>query len=147
MKTQIVRQIAPIQPPHPFEAYTHIISPLSGEDGGGYLFSIPDLPGCISDGSTPAEAMENGRDAFLTTVSALADLGREIPPPSFRPQAVQVPAHVPEVSGKFVTRVPKTLHAKLVDQAEKEGVSMNTLVLSLLAEGLGRHQTGFNPHP
>jgi predicted RNase H-like HicB family nuclease len=129
-----VRQVAPIQPPHPFEAYTHIISPLAVEEGGGYLFTIPDLPGCLSDGETEAEAVENGRDAFIATVSALADMGREIPVPAFRPQDISVPA----ASGKFVARLPKTLHAKLVARAKQEGVSLNTLVLALVAEGLGR---------
>jgi antitoxin HicB len=45
---------------------------------------------------------------------------------------------VPEVSGKFVTRLPKSVHAKLAERAKAEGVSLNTLVLALVAEGLGR---------
>ena len=28
------------------------VSPLSEEDGGGYLIEFPDLPGCMSDGET-----------------------------------------------------------------------------------------------
>jgi predicted RNase H-like HicB family nuclease len=134
MKTRTIRQVAPIKPPYPFEAYTYIISPLAVEDGGGYLFTIPDLPGCLSDGETEAEAVENGRDAFMATVSALADMGREIPAPAFLPQDISTPA----LSGKFVARVPKTLHARLVARAKQEGVSLNALVLALLAEGLGR---------
>jgi len=43
------------------------------------------------------------------------------------------------MSGKWVQRVPKILYAKLAAKAEKEGVSLNTLVVSLIAEGLGRH--------
>jgi len=39
-------------------------------------------------------------------------------------------------SGKFVARVPKSLHTRLAARAEQEGVSMNTLVVSLLAEGV-----------
>ncbi|MDQ2946412.1 MAG: toxin-antitoxin system HicB family antitoxin, partial [Acidobacteriota bacterium] len=35
-------------------------------------------------------------------------------------------------------RVPKSLHARLVVRAEKEGVSLNTLVATLIAEGSGR---------
>ncbi|MHB1590704.1 MAG: hypothetical protein ACYCTW_04105 [Sulfuricella sp.] len=34
-----------IVPPWPFETYAHIISPLSAEDGGGFLITFPDLPG------------------------------------------------------------------------------------------------------
>jgi antitoxin HicB len=42
------------------------------------------------------------------------------------------------VSGKFVARVPKSVHAKLSSRAKAEGVSLNTLVVSLLSEGLGK---------
>ncbi|MBK6741511.1 MAG: type II toxin-antitoxin system HicB family antitoxin [Hydrogenophilales bacterium] len=130
-----VKVIPRISPPYPFEAYTHIVSPLSAEDGGGFLITFPDLPGCMSDGETEAEAVANGRDAFSAVVSALADMGRAIPAPSFRP----VDAEVPNVSGKFVARVPKSVHAQLTTRAKAEGVSLNTLVLTYIAEGLGRH--------
>lgn len=125
-----------IVPPWPFEAYAHIISPLSDEDGGGFLITFPDLPGCMSDGETEAEAVENGRDAFIAVVSALADMGRDIPAPSFSPDD----AAAPSASGKFVARVPKSIHAKLTSRAKAEGVSLNTLVLTLIAEGLGRRE-------
>jgi|ERR1043165_4393347 hypothetical protein len=38
-----------------------------------------------------------------------------------------------EYSGKFNVRIPKSLHAALVDEAEAEGVSLNQLVLAKLA--------------
>jgi antitoxin HicB len=131
-----VKRIPRIAPPWPFEAYTHIISPLSDEDGGGYLITFPDIPGCMSDGETEAEAVENGRDAFIGMMSALADMGREIPAPSFS----HSDAAAPNASGRFVTRVPKSIHAKLTTSAKAEGVSLNTFVITLLAEGLGRRE-------
>lgn len=130
----IVKIIPEITPPYPFEAYAHVITPLSEDDGGGFLITFPDLPGCMSDGETEAQAIENGRDAFLTFVSACADLGREIPAPTFRAEDAQAP----QMSGRFVTRLPKFLHARLAARAAHEGVSINTLVVTLLAESLGR---------
>lgn len=44
--------------------YQIVISPLSAEDGGGFLVFVPDLPGCMSDGETPEEALVNIRDAI-----------------------------------------------------------------------------------
>jgi predicted HicB family RNase H-like nuclease len=38
-----------------------------------------------------------------------------------------------EYSGKFVVRVPKSLHAALAAEAEAEGVSLNQLVVAKLA--------------
>jgi antitoxin HicB len=44
------------------------------------------------------------------------------------------------MSGKFVQRLPKSLHAKLVKRAKQEGVSLNTLVLAFITEGVGRRE-------
>ena len=126
--------INPITPPYPFEAYAHIIEPLSIDEGAGFLITLPDLPGCMADGATEAEAIENGRDAFLCWVSAVADMGDLIPVPKFR----TVAAGTAEPSGKFVQRVPKSIHAQLAMCAKREGVSLNSLVLAFIADGLGR---------
>ena len=132
MTTATIKKIKSIKPLYSFEAYSHIISQLPKEDGGGFLITFPDLPGCMSDGATEAETVANGKDAFKAWMSARKDAGKEIPEPFYRPDTV------PEVSGKFVTRLPKSVHAKLAERAKAEGVSLNTLVLALLAEGLGR---------
>ena len=130
-----IKEIEAITPPHPFEAYTHVISPLPAEEGGGFLITFPDLLGCMSDGETIEEAIANGRDAFLAWISAQADMGREIPRPSYR-----VPGTEPPMSGKFVQRVPKSLHAKLAVLARQEGVSLNSLVLTFISEGVGMRE-------
>ena len=132
MTSATIKKIKTAKPPCPFEAYSHIISQIPKEDGGGFLITFPDLPGCMSDGATEAEAVANGRDAFKSWVAARKDAAKEIPEPLYRPDTV------PEVSGKFVTRLPKSVHAKLTERAKAEGVSLNTLVLALVAEGLGR---------
>jgi antitoxin HicB len=128
-----IKQIKTVTPPYPFEAYARVITPLSKDDGGGYLITFPDLPGSISDGDTEEEALENGKDAFLTWVSATIDMGKQVPAPDWRPDTI------PEIaSGKFLTRVPKTVHARLIRKARTEGVSLNSLVLGFIAEGLGK---------
>ena len=109
---------------YPFE-----IRPLSVDEGGGYLISYPDFSECISDGETVEEAIANGRDALSATIATLNEKGFPIPQPNSGGTA----------SGKFVTRVPKTIHAQLAIRAKQEGVSLNTLVLAFIAEGLGRH--------
>jgi len=131
-----VKTIERMLAPWPFEAYAHIISRLSDEDGGGYLITFPDLPGCMADGETEVEAVKNGRDAFAATVSALADMERDIPAPSF----VADDMTSLEASGKFLTRVPKSIHARLGARAKAEKVSLNTLVLTFIAEGLSRRE-------
>jgi len=129
-----IKHIARIAAPWPFDAYAHLISRLPDKEGGGYLITFPDLPGCMADGETEAEAVKNGREAFAVTVSALADMGRDIPAPSFAPEDITAS----EASGKFLTRVPKSIHARLGARAKAEKVSLNTLVLTFIAEGLSR---------
>ena len=123
-----------IKPPYSFEAYAHIIEPIPENEGGGFLITFPDLPGCMADGATEAEAIEAGRDAFLTWISAVADMSDVIPKPVF----TTVSATLLPSSGKFVQRVPKSIHAQLAAKAKQEGVSLNSLVLSFIADGLGR---------
>jgi antitoxin HicB len=110
---------------YPFE-----IRPLSPDEGGGFLISYPDFSDCISDGETIEEAILNGKDALKATIAALKTKDFPIPAPNSGGIA----------SGKFIARVPKTVHAQLTTRAKAEGVSLNSLVLTFLAEGLGRRE-------
>lgn len=132
-----LKKINPVTPPYPFEAYGHLITPLSADDGGGYMITFPDLPGCMSDGETMDEALFNGRDAFSCWIAAQVDMKRQIPEPThYDDEGKPV---------KFVQRLPRSLHASLQLRAKAEGVSLNTLVLTLIAEGLGRHEGSEQP--
>ena len=62
--------------------YPVIVQPLPAEDGGGFLALVPDLPGCMSDGETPEEALINVRDAILTWIEAAGVMGHPVPSPS-----------------------------------------------------------------
>ncbi len=62
--------------------YPVILSPLAPEDGGGFSAVVPDLPGCMSDGETPEEAIANVEDAIAVWLEAARDMGRPVPPPS-----------------------------------------------------------------
>jgi predicted RNase H-like HicB family nuclease len=59
-----------------------VVGPLSDEDGGGFLATVPDLPGCMSDGETPEEAIINVRDAIICWAEMAVEMGHPIPPPS-----------------------------------------------------------------
>ena len=63
-------------------AYPLIVEPLSAEDGGGFMAIVPDLPGCMSDGETPMEAVENVQDAIACWIEAAQDMGHAVPGPS-----------------------------------------------------------------
>lgn len=62
--------------------YPVVVEPLAAEDGGGFAAVVPDLPGCMSDGETPEEAIANVRDAIRTWLDTARLTGRTIPAPS-----------------------------------------------------------------
>lgn len=62
--------------------YPVTIEPLSDADGGGFVAFVPDLPGCMSDGATPEEALANVQDAIATWIEAARDMGHPVPSPT-----------------------------------------------------------------
>ena len=112
--------------------YRFAVRPLTEEEGGGYLVEFPDLPGCKSDGETIEEAIANGEDAKRCWIAAMKEAGRPIPRPSVDP--------LEGYSGKWQLRAPKSLHRRLAERAKREGVSLNTFAVTLLAEGLGERR-------
>lgn len=43
-------------------------------------------------------------------------------------------------SGKFVLRIPRSLHRTIDELAQEEGVSLNSLLIQLVSESLGNHE-------
>ncbi len=69
--------------PQPMKAedYAVEIRPLSAEDGGGFVATVPQLPGCMSDGDTPEHALANAYDAIACWLEAAVAMGRAVPAP------------------------------------------------------------------
>ena len=112
-----------------FDNYPFELRPMTKAEGGGWLITWPDLQGCMSDGETPEQAIDNGKDAFAAwTAVRTRDLKKPMPRPA------------PVVAGpaRFVLRAPRYLHARLVERAREEGVSLNALVTTFIAESLGK---------
>jgi len=52
---------------------------LEQEEDGGYVVSVPALPGCVSEGNTRTEALKNIREAIELYVEDCRDAGDPIP--------------------------------------------------------------------
>ena len=63
---------------------------------------------------------------MIAWIATAKEFGDPIPKPS-------APARY---SGQWRMRAPKSLHAALASRAKEEGVSLNTLAITLLAQGL-----------
>ena len=104
--------------------YAIMVEPLSEADGGGWLATVPALPGCMGDGDTPDAALADAEAAITEWHAAAKELGRDVPGPA--------------TLGQWRQRVPRSLHEKLKIVAAREGVSLNAYVANVLAESVGR---------
>lgn len=102
---------------------------VRGSPDEGYLATAPELPGCFTAGETPEDAMRMLRDAMATWLEATIAAGDPDPEPD-----------EDRYRGRILLRLPRSLHARLAERAEREDVSINQLVATLIAEGLGREQ-------
>ena len=100
---------------------------LIPDESGGFGVKIDELPGCISQGDTASEAYEMIRDALKCWLIVALESSANIPEPG------------QEHSGKFLVRVPKTVHRELTRHARLEGVSLNLFVASVLARAVGEN--------
>jgi antitoxin HicB len=95
---------------------------------GGWVVGVKELTGCLSQGETAEEALEMIQDAMRGWLEVSIEMGDAIP----EPRAEE------DYSGKFVVRVPRSLHRRLVETAESEGVSLNQYINVALAQVVGR---------
>ena len=77
---------------------------------GGYVVVFPDLPGCMTQAETMEEIPVMAEDARRAWISVAYEDGDDIPRPSY-PE---------EYSGKFNVRLPKSLHRRLAEGAERQ---------------------------
>jgi antitoxin HicB len=70
--------------PFTLNDYLNLIYPITfyPESDGGYTVILQDLPGCISQGDTLEEAMQNIQDAKVAWLEAAFECNDQIPLPS-----------------------------------------------------------------
>ncbi|MGH7756896.1 MAG: toxin-antitoxin system HicB family antitoxin [Vulcanimicrobiaceae bacterium] len=100
---------------------------LIPNEDGTWFARIGEFAGCMTEGDSQAEALSNLEDALRQWVRAQLEDGDPIPPASAETQ----------FSGKFVIRLPSSLHRELSEGAAGEGVSLNSYVAGALARFVG----------
>lgn len=103
--------------------YHIVIQYLDDESGKYYFATVREFDGCMSHGDTYEEAFKNIQEAMTGWIECKLDGGFPVP----------APIEETNYSGRFVVRIPKTLHAKLAQEAEREGVSLNQYALYRLS--------------
>lgn len=101
---------------------------LIRNDDGTWFARVMELKGCMTEGKTKEEALKNLDDAMKGWIDVAIEDGESIPEP----------LESRSFSGKFVVRVPRSLHRNLAKRAEVEGVSLNQVVVTALAREVGQ---------
>jgi antitoxin HicB len=95
----------------------------SAEDES-YIATIPEFPGLSAFGETPEEAAAEAKTAADGFMEVFKEDGRPLPEPAL----------LTPFSGQLRIRIPKSLHASLTAEAEKECISLNTYIVHQLSE-------------
>ena len=103
--------------------YSYIVKPIEDESGSYFHATILEFEGCQSSGDNFQEAYEGLLEAMEGWLETKLEAGFPIPEP----------LDTDKFSGRFVVRLPKSLHRRLVVEAEKEGVSLNQYTLYKLS--------------
>ena len=103
--------------------YTRLVQEMNDETGHYFYGRILELDGCQTTAESLAELYEELNEIMESYLEIKLEHNLPIP----------LPASAEKYSGKFVVRLPKTLHQRLSIEAEQEGVSLNQLALYKLA--------------
>ena len=104
--------------------YNYIFRKVKDESGEYYFARILELDGCQTTGDTFEEAYANLKEAMEGWIETKLEGGFDIP----------MPVGYDDFSGKFIVRIPKSLHYKLAIEAEQEGISLNQYALYKLSK-------------
>ncbi len=115
------------------------------DEEGDFVAEIEELPGCVAHGATKEKALEALDEARRLWIEERIKSGFPVPQPDTEEDLP---------SGKWVQRVPRSIHNRLTMLAKREGVSLNQLVTSIVSEAVGvlngdveRFTTTSSPRP
>lgn len=103
--------------------YNIIVKKINDESGKYFVATVLEFDGCMGTGDTYEEAYNDVLEAMEGWIETKLENGFSVPEPM----------DAENFSGKFVVRLPKSLHQKLSIEAAQEGVSLNQLALYKLS--------------
>ena len=108
--------------------YSILLHQIEDEGERYWIAEFPELPGCTSHGSTVDEAVKNAEEAKKDWILDSLEQGEEVPSPIDRDR----------FSGSSLVRMSPSLHRALSLMAESEKLSLNQLIVTILAKEVGR---------
>jgi len=106
------------------QPYARIVIPV---EPSGFHAEILEFPGCFAQGDTVANAYTNLEKAAESWIETCLSQGQEVPNPS----------STLSFSGRIVLRLPRSIHQKAAQLAERDETSLNTYLVSAVAAKVG----------
>lgn len=101
---------------------------LTPDPSGGFTATIHEFPGCIAEGNTADEALQNLEKTAISWINSA----------KFNGYPVNPPIDYEGASGKIALRISRRLHQLAAERADLEGVSLNQFIGNALAHYLGQ---------
>ena len=108
--------------------YSILLHEVEDEGEKYWIAEVPELPGCKSHGSTVEEAVKSVEEAKKDWILDSLKEGEEVPTPVERDR----------YSGRMLVRMSRSLHRSLALIADAEKLSLNQLIVTMLAKEVGR---------
>ena len=108
--------------------YSILLHEVEEEGEKYWIAEVPELPGCKSHGSTVEDAVKSVEEAKKDWILDSLKEGEEVPTPVERDR----------YSGRMLVRMSRSLHRSLSLIAEAEKLSLNQLIVTMLAKEAGR---------
>ena len=109
-------------------SFSILLHEVEDEGEKYWIAEVTELPGCKSHGSTIEEAVKSVEEAKKDWILDSLEAGEEVPTPVERDR----------YSGKMLVRMSRSLHRSLALIAEVEKLSLNQLIVTMLAKEVGR---------
>jgi antitoxin HicB len=106
------------------QPYARIVIPV---EPSGFHAEILEFPGCFAEGETLEEAYSNLESAAESWIESCLAQGHEVPGPS----------STLTYSGRIVLRLPKSIHHKAAQLAQRDDTSLNTFLVSAVSARVG----------
>src|SRR5258708_5019153 len=97
------------------------------EDDGSFRAEMLEFPGCIAAGDTAPKALSSLEKVAESWIESALANGQSIPQPMDNV----------DFSGRFVLRLPKSLHQRAAYAAERDGVSLNQFITTAVSIQVG----------
>jgi predicted RNase H-like HicB family nuclease len=100
---------------------------IPDHETGTFTAFIQEFPGCVTQGNTREQALQRLERTAQAWLESALDQGHQIPAPAAEEQ----------YGGKVALRIPRSLHRRAAEAAEREGVSLNHFIATAVAERVG----------